>query len=60
MAEDADRIFTDGRGHILEHLISAHLILYQRIPLAIGLKADPLAELVHIVDMGHPLIVDHL
>ena len=60
MAEDPDRILPDRRCHVVKHFIGAHLVFYQRIPLAIGLKADSLAQLLHIVDMGHPFIIDHL
>ena len=30
-------LFTDVLGHLIEHLITAHLVLYQRISLSIGL-----------------------
>ena len=40
-------------------LISAHLILYQRISLAICLEADTFTELIHIINMSHPFCIDY-
>ena len=60
MEEDADSILTDGGSHALKHLISTHLVFYYRIALAVGLKTDSLTQLVHIIDVSHPLIINHL
>ena len=43
---------------LIKHIISGELILYQRISLSKSLKADTLAELIHIINMVHPLTVD--
>ena len=59
MEQDAHCIFTDCGSHAVEHLISAHLILYQRISLAICLEADTFTELIHIINMSHPFCIDY-
>ena len=58
--QNADCLLGDGSRHGLEHLVSIHLILNNRISLAVSLQADALTQLVHIIDMAHPLVVDHL
>ena len=58
--QDADGLLGDCCGHSLKHLVSAHLILDNRISLAVSLQADTLAQLVHIVDVAHPLVVNDL
>ena len=60
MEQQTYRILTDTVGHGIKHLITAHLILNQRIPLGISLQADSLTQLIHIVNMGHPLVIDNL
>ena len=60
MAEHADRILFNALCHIFKHLIGIHLIFYKRISLSIGLQADTLTQLIHIVDVVHPLSVDNL
>ena len=60
MSEDADGVLTDCRRHIIKHLIGAHLVFHQRIAVSIGLETDTLAKLIHIVNMGHPFIVNNL
>ena len=59
MEEQTDGILTDAFGHGVEHFVAAHLVFHQRISLAVGLQADALTQLFHIVDMGHPLVIDH-
>ena len=53
-------ILADGGRHGVEHLVAAHLVLNQRILLAVCLEADSLPELIHVVDMSHPLVVNYL
>ena len=47
-------------NHGVKHFISLHLVLYLWIALAVCLQADTLAELVHIINVVHPFLVDHL
>ena len=58
MEQNPDGLFLDVLGHLVEHAVAAHLVLHQGIPLTVGLEADALAQLLHIVDMVHPLSVD--
>ena len=39
---------------------AAHLVLDKRISLTVSLQTDTLTQLIHIVDVIHPLAVDHL
>jgi len=58
--EDADGLLHDVAGHLVEHVIAGHLVFDQGVVLAVGLEADALAELFHVVDVVHPLAVDDL
>ena len=58
MAEQTDRVVLDAGNHLLEHVVSFHLVLNQRISLAVSLETDALAKLLHVVDVVHPLRVD--
>ena len=58
--QNTDCLLGDGSRHGLEHLVGIHLILNNRISLAVSLQADTLTQLVHVIDMAHPLVVDHL
>ena len=60
MEQHSDRLLTDILGHLIKHLVTAELVLHQRISLAIGLQAHTLTELIHIVNVIHPLPVNHL
>ena len=44
--------------HLIKHVITAHLVLYKRISLAICLQTDTLTKLIHIINMIHPLTVN--
>ena len=59
MEQNTDGILTDRCRHAVEHLIAAHLILNQRVSLTIRLQTDAFAQLIHIVDMSHPLCINH-
>ena len=57
MEQYPDCFLTYGVGHRIEHIISHHLVLNKRISLTVRLKTDTLTELIHIVDVIHPLSV---
>ena len=57
MEQYTDRLFHDIAVHLIEHVVAGDLVLDKRIVLSKGLQADTLAELVHIVDVIHPLSV---
>ena len=58
--QNADSLLGDRCRHSLEHLVSAHLVLNNRVSLAVSLQANTLTQLVHIINVAHPLVVDHL
>ena len=58
--EDADGLLHNVAGHFIEHVVAGHLVFHKGIVLAVGLQADALAELFHVVDVVHPLAVDDL
>ena len=58
--QSPDRVFLYRGGHVVEHVIARHLVLNQRISLAISLQADALTQLLHVVDVIHPMPVDDL
>ena len=60
MEQKTDGILLDGLEHFVKHVVSCHLVLNLRVSLAVCLQADTLAELIHIIDMIHPLLVDNL
>ena len=60
MVEETEGILLDGSCHGIEHLVSVHLVLYERITVTVSLKADTLTQLLHIVDVIHPLPVYNL
>ena len=60
MEQETDGILLDGLEHFVKHVVSCHLVLNLRVSLAVCLQADTLAELIHIIDMIHPLLVDNL
>ena len=60
MEEQPNRIFLDALGHFIKHIISGGTVFHERIPLSVSLQADALPQLIHIVDVIHPLAVDHL
>ena len=57
MVHHPQRVFLDGTGHGIEHVIAFHLIHNLRILLPVCGKADALTQLVHIVNMVHPVTV---
>ncbi len=52
-------VFADCGDHFIEHVIAFDSIFDNRVFLAVGTKVHSLTELVHIVDMVHPFLVDH-
>ena len=60
MEQETDGILLDGLEHFVEHVVGCHFVLDLRVSLAVCLQADTLAELIHIIDMIHPLLVDNL
>ena len=44
MIQKTDGIFLNRRNHIVEHIETCHLVLYQRISLSICLKSDTLTH----------------
>ena len=58
MVQKTDRILLNVLRHFVEHIISDHLIFNLRIPLSVSLQADSLTQLIHIIDVIHPLLVD--
>ena len=60
MEQKSHSLFPDVLGHLVEHLVTAHLVLYQRISLSVCLQAHALTQLLHVVDVIHPLTVNDL
>ena len=60
MKQNPDGFLLNAGCHGREHLITAELILYQRITLGKCLQANTLAQLFHIVDVIHPFAVNDL
>jgi len=54
----ADGIFLDRPRHRLEQLKTFAAVLDNRVMLGIAAHADAVAQVVHDVDMVHPLAVD--
>ena len=44
--------------HLIKHGIALNLIFLNRIPVGKGTQANPIPELIHVINMGHPLAVD--
>ena len=44
--------------HVIEHVIALVFVFLNRILLTICLKSNTLTELIHIIDMLHPVSVD--
>ena len=59
MHQQTDGVLLNGCAHLVEHLIAGQLILHLRVALRIGLRADALLQLCHVVDVIHPLLIDH-
>ena len=57
MVQKTQRILLNGQRHFVKHLISGHLVFHLGISLSIGLQADTLTQLIHIIDMIHPFII---
>ena len=47
-----------GRHHRLEHVVALTLVLHLRVPLAVAPQADTLPEVVHLVEVLTPLVVE--
>ena len=60
MIQQPDRILLNARRHLVKHIKTCHLVLDKRISLSVGLQSDTLTKLIHIIDVIHPLAVDHL
>ena len=60
MEEQTDSFLLDILRHLVEHLVTAQLVLNQRILLSVCLQTGSLTKLLHIVDVIHPLAVDDL
>ena len=60
MEQEPHCLLADILGHFVKHFIAAELIFHQRVSLSVGLQAHALAELVHIINVIHPLSVNHL
>ena len=53
-----DGIGADGLVHGIDHVVAGHLVFIHGIALAICLKSDTLAQLIHVIDLFHPLSVN--
>ena len=60
MEQETHGFFFDVLRHLIEHLITVHFVLYQRISLTISCQTDTLTQLIHIINVIHPLPVNHL
>ena len=58
--EETRCILLDGFHHGIEHVITRQLVLNYRITSAHGLETDTLSQLCHVVDVVHPLHINHL
>ena len=53
-------IFLNCIRHLFKHIKCLEPIFYQRIALSICLHANPLTQLIHIIDIIHPFAVDRI
>ena len=60
MEHHLQRIILDGSCHLIEHIVSDHLVLDKRILLSICCKPDRLPQLIHIIDVVHPVCIHRL
>ncbi len=60
MEEKTNGLFSDILRHLIEHIIAVELIFHKRILLGIRLKPCTLTQLIHVINMIHPLPVNHL
>ena len=58
MVQKADRILLNVLRHFVEHIIGDHLVFHLGISLPISLQADSLTQLIHVIDVIHPLLVN--
>src|SRR6185436_191474 len=58
--EIAHGLLADGPGQLFEHLERFFLVLEERIALTVCAEPDPLAHVVHLAEMIHPVLVDDL
>ena len=54
----ADGLLADGVDHAVEHREALALIRHDRIGLPVGAQADALLQVLHGVDVVHPVLVD--
>ncbi len=54
-----DEVVLDAFHHRLEHVEALALPLGERVALTHGAQVDPLAQVVHLIEMLAPLLVDH-
>ena len=52
-------VLTDRGYHFVEHIHTFNTVLYNRVLLTVGTKSDTLFQLLHVVDMSHPLCIHH-
>ena len=58
MQHDHHNILGNRCDHFIKHLNTCITIFNDRILLCISLKRNTLSQLIHIVNMAHPLIVN--
>ena len=57
--EPAHDLLLDGRGQSLEHLEAFTLVGDDRVLLRVGAQTDALTQIVHRIDVIHPVFIDH-
>ena len=53
-----DGVLPDGVHHLVEHVKALDAVFHHRVFLAVAAQGDALAQLVHVVDVVHPVAVD--
>ena len=59
MIQKTQSSLLDSCDHTVKHFISLKFIFHLRISLSVSLQADTLTELIHIVNMIHPFLIDN-
>ena len=57
MEQDTYGLLGDAVCHRIEHIVSGHLVFNKGIALAVCLQSDTLTQLIHVIDVIHPLTV---
>ena len=57
--QPANGLLSDGLNHCLEHLVAFLFIGHHRVMLAVSPQADALLQIVHGIDVVHPVFVYH-